>query len=186
VCPSDGREDEPAWDFHWLRSQSANTSLLAGAVRKGGQYYYWISRCIDHRPVCANRIRKSTGAENTFSLDLMALEDMHGSGCFDPMKNIAFAGVMSILQGLGLRSHRGRRWRNRCPRKVRREGRVDLWRSMVASYTNMCAFSIDKNNRNTKGPFNSNSEHCPGVIAKLNGGQPSSSLSATIARFHQV
>ena len=31
----DGREDEPARDFHRLRSQGANTSLLAGALRQG-------------------------------------------------------------------------------------------------------------------------------------------------------
>ncbi|MGJ4931197.1 DNA polymerase IV [Bradyrhizobium sp. HKCCYLS2038] len=37
---------------------------------KAGSYYYWISRGIDHRPVRANRIRKSVGAENTFATDL--------------------------------------------------------------------------------------------------------------------
>jgi DNA polymerase-4 len=37
---------------------------------KAGAYYYWISRGIDDRPVRANRIRKSVGAENTFLSDL--------------------------------------------------------------------------------------------------------------------
>jgi DNA polymerase IV len=37
---------------------------------KAGTYYYWISRGIDDREVRANRIRKSVGAENTFSSDL--------------------------------------------------------------------------------------------------------------------
>jgi DNA polymerase-4 len=37
---------------------------------KSGAYYYWISRGVDERPVRANRIRKSIGAENTFSTDL--------------------------------------------------------------------------------------------------------------------
>jgi DNA polymerase-4 len=37
---------------------------------KVGSYYYWISRGIDERPVRANRMRKSVGAENTFSQDL--------------------------------------------------------------------------------------------------------------------
>jgi DNA polymerase-4 len=37
---------------------------------KAGSYYYWTSRGIDERPVRANRIRKSIGAENTFSQDL--------------------------------------------------------------------------------------------------------------------
>ena len=31
---------------------------------KAGAYYYWISRGVDERPVRANRIRKSVGAEN--------------------------------------------------------------------------------------------------------------------------
>ena len=43
---------------------------------RAGLHYYWISRAIDDRPVCANRIRKSIGAEKTFSRDLVALEDM--------------------------------------------------------------------------------------------------------------
>src|ERR1700726_3330778 len=37
---------------------------------KAGAYYYWISRGVDDREVRANRIRKSVGAENTFSSDL--------------------------------------------------------------------------------------------------------------------
>jgi DNA polymerase-4 len=37
---------------------------------KADAYYYWISRGVDERPVRANRIRKSVGAENTFSTDL--------------------------------------------------------------------------------------------------------------------
>lgn len=43
---------------------------------KAGAYYYWISRGIDERPVRANRIRKSVGAENTFSVDLTAFAPM--------------------------------------------------------------------------------------------------------------
>jgi DNA polymerase-4 len=41
---------------------------------KAGAYYYWISRGIDERPVRANRVRKSIGAENTFSQDLANYE----------------------------------------------------------------------------------------------------------------
>jgi DNA polymerase IV len=37
---------------------------------KSGPYYYWIARGIDERPVCADRVRKSIGAENTFAQDL--------------------------------------------------------------------------------------------------------------------
>jgi DNA polymerase-4 len=43
---------------------------------KSGAYYYWISRGVDDRPVRANRIRKSVGAENTFSADLTTFDAM--------------------------------------------------------------------------------------------------------------
>jgi DNA polymerase-4 len=44
--------------------------FLEAHFGKSGKYYYWISRGIDERPVRANRIRKSVGAENTFPNDL--------------------------------------------------------------------------------------------------------------------
>jgi DNA polymerase IV len=37
-------------------------------------YYYWIARGVDERPVRADRIRKSVGAENTFATDLSSLD----------------------------------------------------------------------------------------------------------------
>ena len=43
---------------------------------KSGPYYYWIARGVDERPVHADRIRKSVGAENTFSQDLHAFAPM--------------------------------------------------------------------------------------------------------------
>src|ERR1700755_3512703 len=43
---------------------------------KAGAYYYWISRGVDNREVRANQIRKSVGAENTFSSDLTEFEPM--------------------------------------------------------------------------------------------------------------
>src|SRR6266851_5368351 len=43
---------------------------------KAGSYYYWISRGVDNREVRADRIRKSVGAENTFSHDLTEFEAM--------------------------------------------------------------------------------------------------------------
>lgn len=43
---------------------------------KAGAYYYWISRGVDNREVRANRIRKSVGAENTFSADLTDFDAM--------------------------------------------------------------------------------------------------------------
>ena len=41
---------------------------------KAGSYYYWAARGVDERPVRANRIRKSVGAENTFQADLVTFE----------------------------------------------------------------------------------------------------------------
>ena len=42
---------------------------------KSGQYYWNISRGIDHRQVRADRIRKSVGAENTYFTDLTTLTE---------------------------------------------------------------------------------------------------------------
>ena len=42
---------------------------------KAGAYYYGIARGIDERPVCADRVRKSVGAENTFFADLFTVEE---------------------------------------------------------------------------------------------------------------
>ena len=57
-----------------LRAQSLK--FLQEHFGKSGSHYYNISRSIDHRPVLANRVRKSIGAENTFPRDLTSLEDM--------------------------------------------------------------------------------------------------------------
>jgi DNA polymerase IV len=43
---------------------------------KRGPFYYWIARGIDERPVRADRIRKSVGAENTFAADLTEFSAM--------------------------------------------------------------------------------------------------------------
>ncbi|TGN61667.1 DNA polymerase IV [Paracoccus liaowanqingii] len=42
---------------------------------KSGRYYWNISRGIDYRRVSPDRIRKSVGAENTYSADLMTLDE---------------------------------------------------------------------------------------------------------------
>jgi DNA polymerase IV len=51
-----------------MRNQTLE--FMSANFGKSGAYYYWISRGVDERPVRANRIRKSVGAENTFSSDL--------------------------------------------------------------------------------------------------------------------
>src|SRR5689334_12994322 len=51
-----------------LRAQ--NLAFLQQHFGKSGSYYYWAARGVDERPVHADRIRKSVGAENTFAVDL--------------------------------------------------------------------------------------------------------------------
>jgi DNA polymerase IV len=57
-----------------MRNQSLE--FMQSNFGKAGSFYYWISRGVDHREVRADRIRKSVGAENTFSRDLTAFEAM--------------------------------------------------------------------------------------------------------------
>ncbi len=57
-----------------LRARSLE--FLQERFGKSGQFYYWISRGVDERPVRADRIRKSVGAENTFFDDLTEFEAM--------------------------------------------------------------------------------------------------------------
>jgi len=57
-----------------LREQTL--TFLRKHFGKSGLYYYWIARGVDDRPVKPDRVRKSVGAENTFSEDLHALEAM--------------------------------------------------------------------------------------------------------------
>jgi len=57
-----------------MRNQSLD--FMQANFGKAGNYYYWISRAVDERPVRANRIRKSIGAENTFSSDLTEFDSM--------------------------------------------------------------------------------------------------------------
>lgn len=56
-----------------LRAQSLD--FLQRHFGKSGSYYYWISRGVDERPVRADRVRKSVGAENTFLTDLTSLPE---------------------------------------------------------------------------------------------------------------
>jgi DNA polymerase-4 len=55
-----------------LRTQSL--AFLQQNFGKVGIYYYWAARAVDKRPVRADRIRKSVGAENTFPADLLTFE----------------------------------------------------------------------------------------------------------------
>jgi DNA polymerase-4 len=55
-----------------MRNQTLE--FMTANFGKAGAYYYWISRGIDERPVRADRVRKSVGAETTFALDLADYE----------------------------------------------------------------------------------------------------------------
>lgn len=57
---------------HDLRKQTL--PVLQQHFGKAGPYYYWLARGVDERPVRADRIRKSIGAEITFSVDLFTFD----------------------------------------------------------------------------------------------------------------
>ena len=57
-----------------MRNQSLE--FMQTNFGKAGSYYYWISRGVDNREVRADRIRKSVGAETTFSTDLTDFDAM--------------------------------------------------------------------------------------------------------------
>ena len=62
--------------FTGLDMRKQTLEFMNANFGKAGSYYYWISRGVDERPVRANRIRKSVGAENTFSTDLTEFDAM--------------------------------------------------------------------------------------------------------------
>jgi DNA polymerase-4 len=62
--------------FTALDLRAKDVAFLREHFGKAGPHLYCICRGIDHRPVRADRVRKSVGAENTFSRDLTTLEDM--------------------------------------------------------------------------------------------------------------
>jgi DNA polymerase IV len=59
-----------------LDMRNQTLEFMQANFGKAGAYYYWISRGVDDREVRANRIRKSVGAENTFSSDLTEFDAM--------------------------------------------------------------------------------------------------------------
>jgi DNA polymerase-4 len=62
--------------FTALDLRAKDETFLQKHFGKAGPHFYCICRGIDHRPVRADRVRKSVGAENTFSRDLTSLDDM--------------------------------------------------------------------------------------------------------------
>ena len=78
-----------------LRAQTLE--FLQQHFAKAGSYYYWAARGIDERPVRADRIRKSVGAENTFPADLFTCEVARAA----LRENVAK--VSSYCEGSGIR-----------------------------------------------------------------------------------
>jgi DNA polymerase-4 len=78
-----------------LRAQTL--PFLQQHFGKSGPYFYSIARGVDERPVRADRVRKSIGAENTFAQDLHAFEPMR-----DALEPI-IAKVWRYCQATGIR-----------------------------------------------------------------------------------
>src|SRR5271169_3519044 len=78
-----------------LRVQSL--AFLQQHFGKAGSYYYWVARGVDERPVRADRIRKSVGAESTFPADLFTYEAAR-----DALQEIVDK-VWGYCEGSGLR-----------------------------------------------------------------------------------
>jgi len=62
--------------YHGKDLKKWSLESLVDRFGKSGNYYYKISRAIDEREVNPDRIRKSLGAENTFSTDINNIEDI--------------------------------------------------------------------------------------------------------------
>jgi DNA polymerase-4 len=78
-----------------LKAQTLD--FLQQQFGKAGSYYYWAARGVDERPVRADRIRKSVGAENTFPADLFTHDAAR-----DALREIVEK-VWSYCEGSGIR-----------------------------------------------------------------------------------
>lgn len=76
IGPATSAKMEALGIFTGLDLRNQELAFLEANFGKAGTYYHSISRGIDERPVRANRIRKSVGAENTFTTDLTELGPM--------------------------------------------------------------------------------------------------------------
>jgi DNA polymerase-4 len=74
VGPATARKMEQLGIRTGLDLKTQSLAFLQQHFGKAGSYYYWAARGIDERPVRANRVRKSVGAENTFPIDLFTYE----------------------------------------------------------------------------------------------------------------
>jgi DNA polymerase IV len=76
IGPATAARMKELWILTALDLKAKDEAFLLKHFGKAGRHFYCICRGIDHRPVLPNRIRKSVGAESTFSRDLTSLDDM--------------------------------------------------------------------------------------------------------------
>jgi DNA polymerase-4 len=74
VGPATAKKMEQLGIKAGLDLRAKTLAFLQQHFGKAGSYYYWAARGVDERPVRADRIRKSVGAENTFPVDLFTYE----------------------------------------------------------------------------------------------------------------
>ena len=74
VGPATAKKMERLGIATGLDLRAPTLAFLQQHFGKAGSYYYWAARGVDERPVRADRIRKSVGAENTFPADLFTRE----------------------------------------------------------------------------------------------------------------
>jgi DNA polymerase-4 len=76
IGPATGAKMNALGLYTGLDMRNQSLDFMQANFGKPGAYYYWISRGVDNREVRANRVRKSVGAENTFSADLTEFDTM--------------------------------------------------------------------------------------------------------------
>ena len=74
IGPATARKMEQLGIRTGLDLKGQSLAFLQQHFGKAGSYFYWAARAIDDRLVRADRVRKSVGAENTFSADLFTYE----------------------------------------------------------------------------------------------------------------
>src|ERR1700716_3747807 len=97
IGPATARKMEQIGIRTGLDLRAQPLAFLQQHFGKAGSCFYWAARGVDERPVRADRIRKSVGAENTFPADLFTYE-----AASDALREIVDK-VWGYCEGSGLR-----------------------------------------------------------------------------------